>query len=145
MLTEHNADINIRNHFGMSPLHVAANRTTSTNRNRVNTNSSWEKPGYGTTKGTVEGTRLLLKHGAIQDAEDNEGMTPLLLALKHGCHDTATCLKDGEMEHPHIFGRSDGYIGSWVLNLLTSTGQMAYTVPDTVQWRQGFEIYTYTT
>ena len=112
MLTEHNADINIRNHFGMSPLHVAANRTTSTNRNHVNTNSSWEKPGYGTTKGTVEGTRLLLKHGAIQDAEDNEGMTPLLLALKHGCHDTATCLKDGEMEHPHIFGRSDGYIGS---------------------------------
>ena len=89
MLTEHNADINIRNHFGMSPLHVAANRTTSTNRNRVNTNSSWEKPGYGTTKGTVEGTRLLLKHGAIQDAEDNEGMTPkmtpLLLALKHEC------------------------------------------------------------
>ena len=50
----------------------------------------------------------------------------------------------GEMEHPHIFGRSDGYIGLWVLNLLTYTGHMADTVPDTVQWCQGFEIYTYT-
>jgi hypothetical protein len=31
-------------------------------------------------KGTVEGTRLLLKHGAIIEAEDNEG-TPLQVAL----------------------------------------------------------------
>ena len=63
----------------MSPLHVAANRTTNRSRIDTVTNSSLEKPGYGTTKGTVEGTRLpvLLKHGAIQDAEDNEGRTPL--------------------------------------------------------------------
>jgi ankyrin repeat protein len=44
--------------------------------------------------GTVEGTRLLLKHGAIIDAEDNEGRTPLQLALEHGRDDIATCLKE---------------------------------------------------
>ena len=45
-------------------------------------------------RGTVEGTRLLLKHGAIIEVEDNEGRTPLQLALDHGREDIATCLKE---------------------------------------------------
>jgi hypothetical protein len=62
--------------------------------------SSWrEKQGYATpSMGTVEGTRLLIKHGAIIDAEDNEGMTPLQLALEHGRDEISTCL----MEHGAI-------------------------------------------
>ena len=44
--------------------------------------------------GTVECTRLLLKHGAIIDAEDNQGKTPLQLALEHGRDHIATCLKE---------------------------------------------------
>ena len=55
----------------------------------------WEKDGYKiTSKGTVEGTRLLLKHGAIIDAEDNAGRTPLQIALDNGHDDIATCLKE---------------------------------------------------
>ena len=117
ILIEHNVDVHLRTNLGESPLHRAA--STSENNSvhpdiiqtlldhgadpnaRDNDGSTplhhsswWEKQNYITTKGTVEGTRLLLKHGAIIDAEDNEGRTPLQLALDHGRDDIATCLKE---------------------------------------------------
>jgi ankyrin repeat protein len=72
---DHGANPNARDDNNATPLHY----------------SSWFK--YS-DRGTVEGTRLLLKHGAIIDAEDNDGKTPLQLALDHGRDDIATCLKE---------------------------------------------------
>jgi ankyrin repeat protein len=116
MLIEHNADIDIRTNFGKSPLHLAAsshvkgdhhidimqllldrgadpNARDSDDSTPLHHSSWWEKGwGYVRRQGTVEGTRLLLKHGAIIDAEDNEGRTSLQLALEHGRHDIAACL-----------------------------------------------------
>ena len=117
MLIEHNADIHIQNAFGMTPLHDAAaahvihsdhvdimqlllDHGANPNARCIDYStplhhSSWWKTGdYEHHQGTVEGTRLLLKHGAIVDAEDNEGRTPLQLALEHGREDIATCLKE---------------------------------------------------
>jgi ankyrin repeat protein len=117
MLIEHNADIHNRSRFGDTPLHVAASPDDVT-RNQVDTMqvlldhgadpnarddhgstslhfSSWNRyEDYGPTKGTVEGTRLLLKHGAIIDTENNQGKTPLQLALDHGRDDIAACLRE---------------------------------------------------
>jgi ankyrin repeat protein len=116
MLMEHNADIHIRTDYGESPLHFAA--SPYANHDHVDTmrvlfdrgadpngrdnnnstplhHSSWSEIGpYVSRQGTVEGTRLLLKHGAIIDAEDNMGRTPLQLAVEHGRDDIATCLKE---------------------------------------------------
>jgi ankyrin repeat protein len=97
MLIEHNADIHIRTNFGKSPLHLAANSDNEDdqvdivqvlldhgadpnardddNSTPLHHSSLWQKKRYLTTRGTVEGTRLLLKYGAIIDAEDNEGRT----------------------------------------------------------------------
>ena len=117
MLIEHNADIHIRDNFGTTVLHDAS---ASLEDHRVNIDiiqvlldhgadpnardndnstplhhSSWWKTGKHTPQqGTVEGTRLLLKHGAIIDAEANGGWTALQLALEHGREDIATCLKE---------------------------------------------------
>ena len=77
LLLDHGADPNARDNYGSTPLHC----------------SSWNQyEDYGSTSGTVEGTRLLLKHGAIIDAEDNKGRTPLQLALVYGRNDIAECL-----------------------------------------------------
>jgi len=43
-------------------------------------------------KGTVEGPRLLLDHGANIDAENDEGETPFQLALETGYHEMAEFL-----------------------------------------------------
>jgi ankyrin repeat protein len=118
MLIEHNADIHIRNVFGNTPLHDAAAYYTTHRRDQIdimqvlldrgadpnardNGNSTplhhsswWKAEGYASRQGSVEGAGLLLKHGAIIDAEDNEGRTPLQLALDHGREDMATCLKE---------------------------------------------------
>ena len=116
VLIEHNADIYIRDVFGRVPLHLAASPLVKrdqvdvmqvlldhgANPNARDIDSStplhhsswWEKEGYGDRQGTVEGTRLLLKHGAIIDAEDNKGRTPLRLALEHGREDIAVCLRE---------------------------------------------------
>jgi ankyrin repeat protein len=116
MLIGHNADIDIRTNFGKSPLHLAAssrvkgdhhidimqllldrgadpNARDSDDSTPLHHSSWWEKEsGYLRRQGTVEGTHLLLKHGAIIDAEDKEGRTSLQLALEHGRHDIAACL-----------------------------------------------------
>ena len=113
LLFEHNTDVHVQGDIGQSPLHVAA--TTWVKRDQVdimqvlldhganpnarsNDNStplhysSWWP--ISNRLGTVEGTCLLLKHGAIIDAEDNKGRTPLQIALEHGREDIATCLKE---------------------------------------------------
>ena len=78
LLLDHGADPNTRDYDNSIPFH----------------HSSWWDKGriYVLRRGTVEGTPLLLKHGAIIDAEDNEGRTPLQLGLEHGRHDIAACL-----------------------------------------------------
>jgi ankyrin repeat protein len=106
LLIEHKADIHSRNEDGLSPLHDAAspavmqvlldhgadpNARATGGSTPLHCSSWWEKDRF-TSSGTVEGTRLLLKHGATIDAEDNKGRTPLKLALDHGRHDIATCL-----------------------------------------------------
>jgi ankyrin repeat protein len=117
MLIEHNADIHNRAKFGDTPLQSAASHISVT-RNQVNIMqvlldhgadpnardnygstplhcSSWNQyEDYEPTKGTVEGTRLLLKYSAIIDAENNQGKTPLQLALDHGRDDIAACLRE---------------------------------------------------
>jgi ankyrin repeat protein len=117
MLIEHNADIHVRSIFGYSPLHLAASSTVperdhvdvmqvlldhgadpnaldDDNSTPLHHSSWWQNGNIASRKGTVEGTRLLLKYGAIIDAEDNKGRTPLQLALEHGRHDMVACLKE---------------------------------------------------
>ena len=116
MLIERKADIHIRTNSGKSPLHVAASprvkrdhvdimkilldRGADPNaRDKGNSTplhySSWLRKGISTRRqGTVEGTRLLLEYGAIVDVKDNEGRTPLKLAMEHGCHAIEACLKE---------------------------------------------------
>jgi ankyrin repeat protein len=79
VLLDHGADPNVRDNHNSTALHY----------------SSWYENGaYASRRGTVEGTRLLLKYGAIIDAEDKEGKTPLQLALVHEHYDIAACLKE---------------------------------------------------
>ena len=76
MLLEHNADIHIRDR-GKTSLHEAAGSGHLSGRT-----------------GRVDIVQVLLDHGAIIDAEDDEGKTPLQLALEMGYDDIATCLKE---------------------------------------------------
>ena len=116
MLIECNADIDLRGRFGRTPLHFAASRYYNddhvgvmqllldhgANPNERDDNGStplhhhswWKEEGYVATHGIIECTRLLLKYGAIIDAEDNKGRTPLQLALDHDRQDIAACLKE---------------------------------------------------
>jgi ankyrin repeat protein len=119
ILIEHNADIHMRTNLGKSPLHLAATFAENFQHDHVDLvqvllecgadpnardnysstplhHSSWWQKGEDNLPrmGTVEGTRLLLKHGAIIDAEDDEGRTPLQLALEHGRDEVAKCLKE---------------------------------------------------
>jgi ankyrin repeat protein len=43
---------------------------------------------------TVEGMRLLLKHGANIDVKDNQGKTPLQVAVERGLDEVATFLSE---------------------------------------------------
>ena len=116
MLIEHNPDVHIREDLGESPLHAAAsplkkhlhvdimqvlldhgadpNARDDDGCTPLHSSSWWNKRGVTSIDGTVEGTRLLLKHGAIIDADDNQARTPLQLALEHGRDDIATCLRE---------------------------------------------------
>jgi ankyrin repeat protein len=85
LLLDHGANPNARDDYGSTPLHHSS--------------ESWWKgrgggEGYIVTRGTVEGTCLLLKYGAIIDAEDNKGRTPLQVALDRDRQDIATCLRE---------------------------------------------------
>jgi Ankyrin repeats (3 copies)/Ankyrin repeat len=73
MLLEHDADIHIRNRLGMTALHAAANLSS---------------------RDQADIMRVLLDYGAIIDAEDEDGRTPLQLALARGIDDNATLLKE---------------------------------------------------
>ena len=74
MLLEHDADIHIRNRLGMTALHAAANPILHRDQADI--------------------MQVLLGHGAIIDAEDETGRTPLQLALARGIDDNATWLKE---------------------------------------------------
>ena len=114
MLIEHNPDIHTQTDHGASPLHLAAasrhvdimqvlldrganpNARDNNNSTPLHYSSWYEDAEFSSDRGggVVEGARLLLKHGAIIDAKNDEGKTPLQLALVNGRHDIATCLKD---------------------------------------------------
>ena len=112
MLIEHNPDIHAETDGGASPLHIAANShfdivqelldrganpnaLDDSNATPLHYSSRSRDTDFPTdNRGTVEGTRLLLKHGAIIDAEDEDGKTPLQVALAKGRDDIATCLKE---------------------------------------------------
>ena len=104
-LIEHNAVIHSRNRTGMTPLYAAAGLHDhiimqvlldhGANPNAQDDDNSTPLHHLSSSqRGTVEGARLLLRHGAIIDVKDNEGRTPLQLALMHGCEDIVTCLKE---------------------------------------------------
>ena len=115
MLLEFNADIDVCRDFGRGLLHMAAtclygghvgvmqllldhgsnpNARDDGGSTPLHHCSWWQKEGFFPARGSVEGTRLLLEYGAIVDPEDNEGRTPLRLALEHGRQDIATCLRE---------------------------------------------------
>jgi ankyrin repeat protein len=106
MLIEHNADIHAQDDDGDSPLHDAASGGNvsimqvlldhGANPNaRANYNSTPLHRLSGSPRPqAVESVRLLLKHGAIIDAEDDEGKTPMQLALGRGHDDIVACLKE---------------------------------------------------
>ena len=85
-LLNHGVDVNSQGLWLRTPLHSATDF-----RFYPFHHSSWSRTGY---RGTGEGIRLLLKHGANMDAEDDKGRTPLQLALELGFDDVATYLKE---------------------------------------------------
>ena len=109
MLIECNADIEVQTKFG-SPLHQATSGDRGgqvgimqilldrgANPNARDNGGS--TPLHSLAKGypgtsTFEMTHLLLKYGAIIDSEDNEGRTPLQLALEYDRQDIETCLRE---------------------------------------------------
>ena len=62
----------LRRDGGCTPLHYS---------------SWWEEESFDPCHGTIEGSRLLLNHGADINAENNEGKTPLRVALDAGRHE----------------------------------------------------------
>ena len=76
MLLEHDADIHVRNQGGMTALHAAASRSLNVHRDQADV------------------MQVLLGHGAIIDAEDEMGRTPLQVALRYGNNGNATWLKE---------------------------------------------------
>ena len=67
LLLQYGADPSTRDDAGSTPLHHSSYR---------------QKTSFSPFYGTVEGAHLLLKHGANIDAVDNEGRTPIQLALE---------------------------------------------------------------
>jgi ankyrin repeat protein len=112
MLIEHNADIHIRDDDGESPLHRAAKYGDhdrvdmmqvlldhGANPNTLDNSNSTPFHHLSRWRREVEGVPLLLKHGASIHAENDEGKTPLQLALEDGHDDVAACLKEHGASH----------------------------------------------
>jgi ankyrin repeat protein len=69
-LLERGADINVRNRFGETPLHLAS------------------------FNGVLEVVRLLLEHGADEQAKNNDGKTPLQEAVEDGHDEVVELLRE---------------------------------------------------
>ncbi len=78
LLLDSGADTNARDYAGSTPLH----------------HSSYRPYGVDRLYGTVEGSYLLLKHGAGIDSKDDGGRTPLQLALAYGRDEMARFLSE---------------------------------------------------
>ncbi|KAH9969804.1 hypothetical protein BC827DRAFT_1372543 [Russula dissimulans] len=116
LLQEHNADLGVRTIDGATLLHQAASPGECSNQLKIMRffldrgadvdardndgrtplhYSSFQPEKEGVrfeSRGTVEGSWLLLEHGADIQAEDNEGKTPLQLALENNHHEMAEFL-----------------------------------------------------
>ena len=79
ILLDSGADANVQDNAGSTPLHHSSYR---------------QKRHFKRKTGTVEGTRLLLKHGANIDAKDNVDRTSLQLALANGRDEIARLLSE---------------------------------------------------
>jgi ankyrin repeat protein len=85
---ESGVDVNEREDTGSTPLHHSSCKEGKM--------KSWGGTTIyaGPSRGTVESSHLLLKHGAEMDAKDNKGRTPLDLALEHGREEIARLLSE---------------------------------------------------
>jgi len=114
ILLEHDANINAQDKYGEVPLHKVArpnirhhqldimqllldqgtdvNIRDNDGSTLLHHSSWWQKGESVIVMGTIEGSRLLLKHGANIDAENDEGKTPLQVALEGGNYEMAEFL-----------------------------------------------------
>ena len=94
LLLAHGADVNSRDQSGWTPLmraamkgHVEAVRVLLNHGAEVNAQENgeaWTALHWATARGHADVVALLLSHGADYSLRTQDGMTPLMLAMKEG-------------------------------------------------------------